>query len=131
MDIKNFGDFFHVETATKQRGALIDIPRRNPNETRSGRKINSWIGNYVQIDGSSEYPYSFDYFYCAPNDNLIEIIENNMITVDYDTIYFNIILFKDYAVLRARYGQILGSRVIARIQHDSIPFFSSETQKLS
>jgi len=44
-----------------------------------------------------------------------------MLAIDYDKIYFEIIIFDDYFDVYAKYNQIIGSRLISRIPLEELP----------
>ena len=78
------------------------------------------IGNYLEVCRAQT---ACRYFYnVKPTDKLVELINNHMISVDYDQIYFTIMIYPDNtAMLIMKYNQIIGSRWIAMIDINSIP----------
>lgn len=88
-----------------------DIERTaNLDKLVKGAKIQTWL-NFSQRSGQ-EYQPSFD---VIPSPLLVNWVDSNMLAIDYDKIYFEIITFDDYFDIYARYNQIIGSRLIARM----------------
>ena len=78
------------------------------------------IGCYLEVSKAQTAFRQF--FNVKPTDRLIELVNGNMISIDYDQIYFTIMLYPDNtAMLIMRYNQIIGSRWIAMIDINSIP----------
>jgi hypothetical protein len=73
--------------------------------------ISNWL---LYSDHHSEYR--------APTEKTLEYVRNNMLPVDYDSIYFRVIDRGDNETLIvAQYNQIIGSRWLAFIKTDSVP----------
>lgn len=87
-----------------------DIKRTNFNNSVKFASIQTWL-NFSQRTGQ-EYQPSFD---VIPSPLLVNWVDSNMLAIDYDKIYFEIITFDDYFDIYARYNQIIGSRLIARM----------------
>lgn len=78
------------------------------------------IGNYLEISKAQTAFRQF--FNVKPTDRLIEIVNQHMISIDYDQIYFVIMIYPDNtAMLIMKYNQIIGPRRIAMIDINSIP----------
>ena len=59
-----------------------------------------------------------------PTPAVLEVIGREMLAIDRDRIYFEIITFDDgTSTVYAQYNQILGSRKLANIHTDTIPTF--------
>ena len=78
------------------------------------------IGNWLQVSkAQTAYNWSFN---IKPTNKLIEIAKQSMLSIDYDQIYFRLMLYSNgTAMLIAQYNQIIGSRWIAMIDINSIP----------
>lgn len=78
------------------------------------------IGKYLEVCKTQTAFRQF--FNVEPTDRLIELVNGNMLSIDYDQIYFTIMIYPDStAMLIMRYNQIIGSRWIAMIDKNSIP----------
>ena len=113
-DVCQFSDFFSdCKPYDKDSKEFKPIP--------FGEKAT--IGNYLEVDkAQTAYRYSYN---VKPTDKLIELVNKNMISIDYDQIYFTIMLYPDNTVLLImRYNQIIGSRWVASININSIPIFN-------
>jgi len=97
------------------------IPFKQPNLYKPIPFQLSQISSYLQIM-NRKCQYSFEVFEVMPTDKLIDFVKENMLAIDYDSIYFEIICYENNtAMLIAKYNQIIGSRWIAMIDINSIP----------
>ena len=113
-------DFFMTVNTEKAkppaRIRLVDVGKNKPYAEP--------VGPYCMVtDSSEEYGKHLPSLWVIATDEVMEFIDQNMLGIEYDSIYFSLIRpvgAKDY-VLRAVYNQILGSRVIGVVTADSIP----------
>lgn len=76
------------------------------------------LSDYCSIDNQGEH-YSVK---VKPHQHIIDFVKNNMIAVDYDSIYFKIIVHDNgWALVTAQYSQILGSHYLAYIDANTQP----------
>ena len=78
-------------------------------------------GNQAKITG---YLYRRDgSLRVKPHDEILADVQENMLGIDYDSIYFEIVDHPDNgcSLVIAKYNQILGSRYLGYIQTDTIP----------
>ena len=60
--------------------------------------------------------------YRQPTDKTLQYVRANMLPVDYDSIYFEVINREDgTSLVTAKYNQILGSRWLAFVDTETIP----------
>lgn len=79
------------------------------------------IGNYLQMRYMDE-SIGHHSFAITPTEELKELICNNMLRINWDHIYFEIIVYtNNKAMLIAKYNLIIVSRWIAMIDVNSIP----------
>lgn len=67
------------------------------------------VSCYINSTSCKSFPYS----YGIPSKEILKTIQNNMIYIDNDSIYFEIIEFENNYHLYAKYNQIIGSRLLA------------------
>lgn len=99
----------------------------------SGYNLSDLFSSFVNHKGGTEFKKverqenkkaSIIYFLCGsdgknylvyhatPKQILIDVIESQMLAIDYDSIGFKIVVFPDSIDIYAEYGQIIGSRLI-------------------
>ena len=100
-EIRTFAELFPVLTDEKQSHPFCK----------------SEVSNWIHISGV----YGYDSTRAVLPQWLIDWIQNNMLAVDHDSIYFNVIVRDDqHALVTAQYNQIIGSRWLALIDANSV-----------
>lgn len=56
-----------------------------------------------------------------PSDDLIRFVDEHMITINYDHLHFEVIIFDHFARVIIKHGQIIGSRWLSEIDLSTIP----------
>ena len=99
--------YYLVENATQA------MPARGPKRSNEVP-----IGPYC-IRSSDEVPHKGLSIY--PNERLADWVQKNMIYIQYDTMHFKIIDYRDgMSLVIISYGQIIGERWLAMVQTESI-----------
>jgi len=80
-----------------------------------------YVGTHLQVDGGADTGIEFTYFRVQPSKWAIRLAEESMIAIDYDEVYFKLIVFKDEATLYLQYNQIIGSRLLATLDLNTLP----------
>jgi len=79
------------------------------------------ISEFVSVRNGSTMPDCYYYFNARLKPQACEWIAANMLAIDNDSIYFEIILHKTGAVIWAKYNQILGSRMLGSVKLETVP----------
>lgn len=110
--IDNFGDLFHVCSATKDEAKKPE-PRKILLD--NGKPSKMTVGSFIMMrDGNS--------FYAAPKDCILSEVKRSMIIIDYDELFFEIIDHENgWSLVVVSYNQIIGTRWLAYIKTKSIP----------
>jgi hypothetical protein len=107
---RKFSDFFSQYSLHKE-----DIP-----DLPTGVLIN--VGKFLTISGGSERPeLPYTSCYVAVTPEVIRLAASNLIVVDRDEIYFELIVHADDAYLYFKYNQIIGSRLLAILDLNTLP----------
>ena len=115
-----FKDIFEQVDSGKKIVAVI----KSDYEKGSQMSVSNWVS-------SSRVGHGVDHsFYATPKKSVIEAIEENMIIVSYDEIYFEIVdRGGGSALVLAKYNQIIGSRYLAFIDPKTIPGYGKKAKK--
>jgi hypothetical protein len=77
------------------------------------------LSSYCSVNGGNG---SFYYFYVKPKPEVIKAVEDNSIGVDYDQMYFQIVIRdKNEALVCAKNNKIIGGPWLSLIDPKSIP----------
>ena len=87
-----------------------------PNTKQETLKVDGSDGPLFIQTGGSITGKTFRSFRAIPNDKVVNWIAMNMLSIDYDTIYFEIVERADgTALILAKYNRIIGSRYLGLI----------------
>jgi hypothetical protein len=84
-------------------------------------QANMRLGSYMTVSGGDDISLDFQSFRVTPRLMVTELAEQHLIEVENDTTHFNLIIFANEAHLYLEYGQIIGSRLLAKLRLDTIP----------
>lgn len=113
-DVQHIGELFGIVQTDK---------RLAPGAIKRKEAYNATIGSYCSVrdDRPNARPV-YRSLYVNPSADVYQYIIRNMIAVDNDSIYFEIIIHDDEcAGVFAKYNQILGSRFLANINPALLP----------
>ena len=117
-DSRKCGDFFtrcnnkQRDTHKPNRGELLQI----------AGGVDMRLGTYLMVNGGSgRQKIGHGGFTVTPSAETKRLAEANLIGVDYDTIHFEIIVFDDECHLHMKHGQIIGGRLLAKLDESSLP----------
>ena len=108
FEYTKFSDLFTEWTKADTTITRKGIKHTYPEILRPDCKTPAYIQCWLTFSG-----HKFDSLDVLPTQELIEYVDKNMLAIDYDRIYFEIVTRDDCYALRANYNQILGSRLLA------------------
>ena len=112
---RNFKDFFSTCKRRTYGENRTPVPESSP---RNRLCFQHWIYISGRSGNRDVGPGSFT---ATPTVETVSLAEADMIEVNNDRIYFELIVFADEAHLYAKYNQIIGSRLLAELDLDSLP----------
>lgn len=123
-DARSFSDLFENPRAhssfNELGSAYWPMVNDDSGPVRHQRPTGNYISSFVSISGTRGH----DALKADPRPEVLDYVRANMIQVDYDTIYFQIIVQNgdpETALVTAQYNQIIGSRWLAYIKTRTIP----------